>query len=266
MKGFASYHNHSVWSDGGDTLEAMLAACAAVGLAEAGISDHYGFYPGPPQDWSMRRDRLPDYLATLGSLRGSYAPLAVRTGLEVDYFPSTFDQTRTALASVDVDYLIGSVHFVEDFPVDAASSWWETLSPERIDGAWRAYFGLIRDMAATRFFDFVGHLDLPKKYGFRPDADMSGEILATLDAISDAGMALEINTAGRHLPAGEVYPEPWILAEARRREIPILINADAHRAAHVARSFDYAAGLAHSAGYTELARYQQRERSAAPLP
>ncbi|MCX6361863.1 MAG: histidinol-phosphatase [Armatimonadetes bacterium] len=264
--GFASYHNHSVWSDGGDTLEAMLAACAAAGLDEAGLSDHYGFYPGPPQDWSMRRDRLPDYLATLGSLRGSYGPLQVRVGLEVDYFPETFEETREALSGVEADYLIGSVHFVGDFPVDAASSWWEALSRERIDEVWRTYFALIRAMAATRFFDFVGHLDLPKKYGYRPDADMSGEIMATLDALSAAGMAMEINTAGRHLPAGEVYPDPWILAEARRREVPILINADAHRAAHVTRSFDIAAGLAHAAGYTHLARYRRRERTAVPLP
>ncbi len=266
MKGFASYHNHSVWSDGGDTIEAMLAACAEAGLDEAGLSDHYGFYPGPPQDWSMRRERLPDYLAVLASLRDASGRLQVRTGLEIDYFPDTFDQTREALAAVEVDYLIGSVHFVGGFPVDAASSWWEALSQERIDEVWRAYLGLIRDMAATRFFDFVGHLDLPKKYGFRPEADLSGEILATLNAIAEAGMAMEINTAGMHLPAGQVYPEPWILAEARQREIPILINADAHRAAHVTRSFEAAAGLAHAAGYTHLARYHHRERSAVPLP
>jgi len=214
----------------------------------------------------MDHGRLPEYIAGMKSLRDGFGDLQVRIGLEVDYIPETFDQTRNALYGLEVDYLIGSVHFVGDFPVDASAAWWQALSDERVEEHWRAYFELIAQMAATRAYDFVGHLDLPKKYGFVPRADLQAPILSALDAVEASGMAMEINTAGRHLPAGQVYPEPWILSEAHRRAIPILINADAHRAAHVTRSFDHAARLAHEAGYTHLARYRNRERSLAPLP
>ena len=41
----ASYHNHTRWSDGKGTPEAMVAAASTQGLPEVGLSDHYVLHP-----------------------------------------------------------------------------------------------------------------------------------------------------------------------------------------------------------------------------
>jgi histidinol-phosphatase (PHP family) len=78
-------------------------------------------------------------------------------------------------------------------------------------------------------------------------------------------MAIEINTAGWSLPAAEAYPSLELLREARSREIPLLINADAHFPEFLTRDFDRARVLAREAGYTGLVRYERRERFPVPL-
>ena len=94
---------------------------------------------------------------------------------------------------------------------------------------WKGYWERIGQMAASGIYDFAAHLDLPKKFGFRPTIDLAQEAHTALDALAAAGMAIEINTAGWSLPAREAYPSLDLLRAARERDIPLLINADAHR-------------------------------------
>ena len=111
----------------------------------------------------------------------------------------------------------------------------------------------------------AAHLDLPKKFGYRPTADLSGEAAAALDALKATGMAIEINTAGWSLPAREAYPSPGLLRAARERKIPLLINSDAHFPEFLTRDFNRARELAREAGYGELVRYEQRRALPVPL-
>ncbi len=120
-------------------------------------------------------------------------------------------------------------------------------------------------MARTGAFDFVGHLDLYKKFGYLPTVDVSKWITRALDAIADAGMAVEINASGLVKPIGEPYPSEDILRQCRARSIPILITADAHTPQDLTRGYPEAQELAHRAGYDSVARFAGRRRSLTPL-
>src|SRR5439155_4385584 len=128
--------------------------------------------------------------------------------------PETVDDLRERLQAHPFDYVIGSVHFLADFKVDSSATDWEALNPEEVNEKWRLYWLRIGEMAQSRVFDFVGHLDLPKKFGFRPTADLSVEEDRALDAIAAAGMAIEINTNGWNLAATEAYPALNLLRKA----------------------------------------------------
>jgi histidinol-phosphatase (PHP family) len=257
-----SYHNHTTWSDGKATLAEQMAAAEQAGLDEIGISDHYVPSPYALIDWSMPLDRLGEYVAALQDAAGNSAALQLRIGLEADYFPETVAALRDEIARYPFDYVIGSVHFANGFPIDKAASFWDELSPEARDRTWRLYWQRIVEMAESGVYDFVAHLDLPKKFGHRPQANLTPETTAALDALANAGMGIEINTAGWSLPAREAYPALDLLRQAGRRGIPLLINADAHRADHLTRDFERARALAREAGYTQLVRYQARR----PIP
>jgi histidinol-phosphatase (PHP family) len=260
-----SYHNHTDFSDGRGTVAKMAAAAEQAGLGEFGISDHLVLHPeGRTFRWSMRLERLEEYAAEVRRAART-ARMPVRLGVEADFFPETAAKTRRLLARQDLDFIIGSVHFAADFSIDENPRSWERLTAPQRQAKWTLYWGLVAQLAASRVFDIVGHLDLPKKFGCSMAAETPEAALAALDAIAEAGMAVELNTSGWRQPCREAYPSPALLREARRRGIPILISADAHAPADVARSFPEALLLAREAGYTQTARYAARRRSFVPL-
>jgi len=103
----------------------------------------------------------------------------------------------------------------ERFPIDSSPAPWQALSQEEVDAVYRAYYVRIRQLAETGIFDFVGHFDLPKKFGFYPANPPTEEITAALDAIAASGMAIELNTAGWDKPCRDAYP--WKKFCGRRR-------------------------------------------------
>jgi len=101
-------------------------------------------------------------------------------------------------------------------------------------------------------------VDLPKTFGRRPSAPMGAAEDAALEAVRQAGLAIELNTSGLRSSAGEAYPAPSLLARAARMGIPLTFGSDAHAAADVGRDFGRAVVLARAAGYTTTLRLSDR--------
>jgi len=268
--GFVSYHNHSTWSDGKASPQAMVAAAGAAGLLEFALSDHFVFTPYADTnapEWSMPGNgrALEGCLAEIRAA-ATGAPRVVRVGIEVDYFPETWGQTLEALARHDLDVVIASVHYVDRFPIDTAARFWEPLSQADINRIFRGYWQRIRGLAECRLGDIVGHLDLPKKFAFYPTTDLSREIGAALDAIAASGMTVELNTAGWDKPCAAPYPSPELLGQVRERGIPVVMNADAHCPAEIARHYDRGAELLRQCGFTEMRAFAKRQPRNIPIP
>lgn len=264
----SSYHVHSRWSDGEGEIGDFVKAAQQFRLAELGISDHYVLAPdGRQVDWSMPLDAIGDYVESVQRAAGEAGEgLVVRLGVEADYFPENASALRDILATRPFDYVIGSVHFADGFPIDANAENWERVSQNERDEIIRSYWVRIRQMAGSRLFDIAAHLDLTKKFGFRPSVDMRDEICAALNAIAQSGMSVEVNTAGGYAECHEAYPAPWILRGCLDRNIPVLITADAHDPTNLTRGFEDAYRLIRKAGYTEIASYAGRQRVMHTLP
>jgi histidinol-phosphatase (PHP family) len=143
-----SYHNHSTWSDGTRTIAEMVAAAAASGLAEFGMSDHYVLIPYEPNntsEWSMPLDQVRQYAKEV--LATTHPRMQVRLGLEVDYFPETWQELPDRLVGIPFDYLIGSAHYANDFPIDCSPDYWTPLDQEQVDEVYRVYWTRIRQLA-----------------------------------------------------------------------------------------------------------------------
>lgn len=297
----ATYHNHTTWSDGKASIAELIAAAERMEIEELGISDHWVLHPhGTQFKWAMQTDRLPDYVAEINALKKIAKPpaaadlrqvasvrnasgLQLRLGLEVDWHPPEFapgqaGRLRDVLEQYPFDYIIGSVHEIQQpwspgqpFMIDGSPSAWQPLSPEQINQIHRQYWKNMRSLAESGVFDIVAHMDLPKKFAFHATTDLSNEIHAALDAIAAAvtptggRLVVEVNTAGWHKPCAEAYPTLDILRDCRRREIPTTINADAHHPEHLLRDFERAAARLAEAGYTQIARFAEREVRFEPL-
>jgi histidinol-phosphatase (PHP family) len=259
----ADYHVHSRFSDGKDELRACVERALQLGLPELGFSDHLTPAFFAEGGYGIDRNRLDDYVAAVTTVAQDYPELRVLLGGEADYLPEAADEILGTLADYPFDYVLCSVHFVDGFGFiekrSATAAGWRD-----VDRIWRRYWETLVEAIQTGAFDVVAHLDLPKKWGYRPATDMSALEDAALAAVAAAGMAIEINTSGldRH-PAAEMYPAPSLLRRARLAGIPLTFGSDAHRAVEVGSQFEAAFDEARAAGYESTLRLS--DGTAVPL-
>lgn len=261
----ATFHNHSNWSDGRTSFAEIHAFATNTKVDLLGLSDHFCVLPdGSSPDWSLQPGEVGAYLAEVESYHGKGA-IEVRVGLEFDWFENHDKIVRPYVESIPLDYRIGAVHHVEGQQFDVDISYWRDRSEEGRNDIYVRYWRLIKEMAESRLFDIAAHLDLPKKLGFYPTADLSSDIDAALDAILASDMVVELNTAGFGKPCADGYPSLQLLQKCEKRGIPVTLSADGHIPEHILFEFDRGLARLHEAGFSSIARFRKRERFFEPL-
>ena len=243
----------------------MAARAVALGLSELGFADHNPM-PEPFDDWRMRREELPQYLAAVHTARELHPNLPIRLGLEVDFLDDCETWWDTLRDLADWDFWIGSVHYLPGgIEVDNPKylSRYRDDDPEKI---WCAYWKRYEECIRSRRFEFVAHPDLPKKFGFFPKGDLRRFYEPAIQALVDTGIAYEINTAGLRKDCRELYPAKAFVELACTAGVPVLINSDAHALGELGAGFHEAVELVSEAGYREVLRFERGRARAVPLP
>lgn len=237
----------------------------ALGLTEIGFSDHSPMRRDDFDDWRMRNDQLDEYVGKVRLAQEQFPQLTIRLALEVDYLPGQEDWIRELAGRHPWDYFIGSVHYVSDsWDIDNPAKLSEWKKREAFE-VWTAYFDRLTLAAQSGLFEIIGHADLPKKFGIRPQQDCTPLYEKFLDAAAEAGSAIELNTAGLRKDCKEIYPSRDLLRLAFQKAVPITFGSDAHAPEEVGMNLTEAVELARSEGYTETVRFKQRQREAAWL-
>jgi len=227
---------------------------------ELGI-DIYGFSEHAPMDFDPEY-RLPfsqieAYFSDIKNAKTKYQDkIEILLGYEVDWLQGHMDD---AVLNADIDYLIGSVHFIDKWGFDNPeflSGWKE----KNVDDIWQAYFEAIEAMAKSGKFDIVGHFDLIKVFKFMPKGDVRLLANHALKAIKKSNMVMEVNTSGLRKPTAEIYPSEPLLKEAFSMNIPITFSSDAHSVAQVGANYNEAIALAKAVGYTQAVTFKGRDR------
>jgi histidinol-phosphatase (PHP family) len=244
-------------------VEPFLAAARAAGVDEIGFTEHVYYFRRTSSLWDVpyQTERcvyeIEPYVDAVVQARDVGLP--VKLGLEVDYVPGREDELRELLAPYPWDYLLGSVHFIDGLGVDGEP---RLLDAVGVEETWRRYFDTLAKAARSGLFDSLSHPDLVKIFGERAH---SFDYEPVTDAIAEAGVAVEVSTAGLHKPVGELYPHPELLRMCRERGIPVTMGSDAHAPRAVGRDFDRARELLRSAGYDTVTIFDRREARQVPL-
>lgn len=263
------YHMHTFrCGDASGTYEEYVAKALEQGLKEIGFSGHSPQY-FLPKDMRRRESAIPEeelelYVREVETLREKYeGSIVIRLGLEVDFVPGHDKELERLVFSYPWDYLLLSVHYLNDWPFDhpkyiARYSEWD------INELFATYYQVLKRGIETGFFDAVAHLDLPKKFGFRPTREIP-ELEEVLTSCVQYGVAIELNTAGWRRPAQEAYPSLSILKRARDFGLSVCVGSDAHRPEEVGRYFKEAEEFLRKAGFTSVVRFVQRKKIPALL-
>jgi histidinol-phosphatase (PHP family) len=238
------------------------------GIEELGVSEHiYRFsealtvYDHP--FWrEYASDDLDDYCAFVRE------ETDLRLGIEADFIAGREDRLGNLLEARGWDYVVGSVHLLEGYAVDMEGEWdvWRRGdSPERL---WKRYFQTVAESARSGLFDIIAHPDLVKMWGQgrpAPDTDLRRYYEPLVEACLDAGVAVELSTAGLRKPVGELYPAQPMLELVAEAGVPVALSSDAHTPQDLGAGYDRAVAALEAAGIGEIAVFERRARRLEPV-
>lgn len=271
----SSMHNHTIFCDGEDDVETMCRAAAENNLCAIGFSAHAPIFKktGIKTFWHMSEDRLDDYITEVTAARDRWqGKLDVFLGLEVDYIKGLRCAADSDIKALNPDFLISSVHYLvpsngaEPFTVDGPMEEFENGLKDGFNGDGEAlmnsYYDAMAEMTAIGGFDIMGHADIIKKNcTIKRYWNAENEVLRQKEiacAAAAAGIIAEVNTGGlNRKKITETYPSLSFLKFFYSFNIPVIITADAHRAAHINGNYDTALQIIVAAGYTEHTLFER---------
>lgn len=258
-----SYHSHTNFSDGNNTLEEMVAQAKKLGFCELGISDHLCVHKNIRQSkswplWEQRgnshifkrdfKEILPDFQKHCEHIRkvSAQSGLKLYVGFEVDFFTYSgwFAELQDFLKQLDYDYIITGNHMLFDEKCESLIDLYdmpvffkdEVLQKELL----QQHFETIEKAVKSGVFKFLAHLDYVRRLGDICSAEkFMPQKLKILDALQCQNIGMEISTKGLR-KINDFYPSTEILTEAAKRSIPFVISDDAHAVAELGDRFDLA--------------------------
>ena len=207
-----TFHCHTTYSDGVNSLQEMTDAARALGWEYLGIADHSrsAAYAG-----GLTRERLKEQSAEIDAINGRSAGFRVWKGTECDILPNgDLDWPESILATFD--YVVVSVH--------SSFTLTEAAMTKRIVKALK-----------NRYVTMLGHPTgrlLLSREGYRVNMN---EVIA---AAAEYGKIIEINAHPTRLDLD------WRLCRlAKEKGVMIAINPDAHSVDGL-RDVEYGVGIA----------------------
>jgi histidinol-phosphatase (PHP family) len=248
-------------------VDRYRSAASAAGIAELGVSEHIHRFQQALAVWDhpfWREQAVDDVDAYCAFVREE---TDLRLGLEVDYIPGREDRTQNLIDRCDLDYVVGSVHFLGDLAVDDDGyDVWE--SARSAEDVWRRYFETLAQAAQCGMFDILAHPDLVKIWGATrplPPGDLRRYYEPAIEAIAGADIAVEVSTAGLRKPVGEIYPAPAFLQACLEGGAVVVLSSDAHTPEQIGFGYDQALRLLDELGVGELATFERRTRRLEPI-
>ena len=197
-------HMHTSWSDGRDSVEAMVAACHALGYEYIAITDHS---PRSAASRTLTPDGVSEQADEIAAMREQYPGLTIFHGCEVDILPDgTLDFPDRVLEQLDI--VLASLH-------DAAGQ-----PPQRLE---QRYEAAMRHPLVTLITHPTNRM-LPYRAGYKLD-------YGRLFAIAvETGTFMEIDGAPGHLDMDGALARRAVAAG-----VDVAIDSDCHRAEMLGR-------------------------------
>ncbi len=176
------------------------------------------------------------YLAEIDALKEKYSDkLDIVAGFEFSYEPHFAGKVRQFIETFKPSFSIGSVHAVDKLEITSryfVPAAVRSFSPQKFI---REYYNIVIEIARSKMFSVIGHIDgfkkyLPRYWGLSLCENIEGEIIDDVaKKLANAGAIIEVNTSGwrKGLPAP--YPFASLIKALVSAGVKIgSIGSDAH--------------------------------------
>jgi histidinol-phosphatase (PHP family) len=150
----SDFHNHVSFT----SAQAMVQSARQKGLQIFGLSEHISqTVEGRPPLSHMPQEGvimpMKEYRYQVQEA-GRTEDFDVRLGLEVDFYPGKNEAIQAVLQDYTWDFLIGSIHDVDELHFDRMEG---DIGREKGEALWLRYLELLRDAVTSGFFQVVSH-------------------------------------------------------------------------------------------------------------
>ena len=170
--------------------------------------------------------RLEEYLELVEQVRRERYPVTIRFGMEICYFPKWESFIAEKVSGIGLDFLLGSIHFVDLFAFDHTAELWDGVD---VDKTYRSYFEDSISLAKSGIFDGIGHPDCVKLFGHKPSFPL-GEYYERLAAeLAKSGMYADENSGvERRCPGAPLGMDRELIKSLKQHGVRIITSSDAH--------------------------------------
>ena len=125
------------------------------------------------------------------------------------------------------DFLLGSIHFVDDFAFDHKAVHWAGLDVDKI---YRRYFEDSVSLAESGIFDGIGHPDSIKLFGHKPSYSLSRCYERLAEELSKNDMYADQNSGAARRCSKTAPPgmDEELLKILKKYNVKIITSSDAH--------------------------------------
>lgn len=263
-----THHFRCGHADG--NIREYVEAGISAGLSVIGISDHTPYFGNPEEHpfphIAMAKEEFGNYVEEVLKLKQEYeGTIDVLLGIESDYFPEHAEVYYQVLEQYPFDYIIGSVHSVNEVSIFNKNRWKNLSKQEKINTK-EAYYSLIQESARSGMFQILGHIDAMKgNYPAFSGISTDEAIDETLRVIAEHQIAIEINTSGKTKLSGGWYPSDAILKRALHFGVDVTFGSDAHTPLRVADEWDDVAQRLKEIGFKEWVYFKNKQKITVPL-
>lgn len=265
-----SFHNHSTYSDGQNTLAEMAEFAYNSGFTHFAFTDHL-YIPG--ENWTLQPDEFDEYINSIDELKDKYRnKMHIISGAEADW------SVGGALAgkyydeiSQKVDITIGSVHVLKGngnyYCIDSDEEFYAKGIEVNFSGSakdmFKEYFMLENEVVSVLKPNLVAHPDIIRLNNYMDKYFSTNSVLyeslceELAKNMKKHGSVTELNGGGAYRRGWDVYyPGNRLLNILRELGVPITIGLDAHNTDMIDAYYDISMKMILNAGYKSIAVFE----------
>lgn len=135
---------------------------------------------------------LDEFKKLADKIRKKDYPVKVSFGLEICWFEQYEDYIRNLVSDGYFDYLIGSVHWIDNWTFNQRKYQWKSKDVNQI---YKRYFELQNSLAESNIFDIIAHPDLIMCHSIYPDYDLRDTYRCLCQNANYHNVKIEMNTS-----------------------------------------------------------------------
>ena len=229
-----------------ESIEKFIAKAEKMGLDEICLLEHSirfkDFHPAFKEareynsyqrKWfdekAKTANELDEFKALADKIRQKSYLVKVSFGLEICWFEQHENFIRNLVSDNFFDYLLGSVHWVDNWTFNQRKYQW--LGRD-VDEIYRRYFALENSLVKSDIFDIIAHPDLITCHNLYPSYDLKDEYDNLCKNVKKHNMYHEMNTS-KGLGVNDEFFEI-----ALKNGVKFSTGSDAHRVEDVGRKIE----------------------------